>query len=91
VPGAASPGIATHHQITLQADGPLPQPRTKAEAVDFVVTQAIGLQIETATSDYIQRYDGKAETLTASLNRIQHAAAGIIAALECPFEAAPTV
>jgi len=56
--------------------------------VAFVVSQAIGLQIETATSDYIQLYDGKAETLAASLDRIQHAAAEIIAALECPFEAA---
>jgi len=55
--------------------------------VAFVVSHAIGLQIETATSDYIQRHDGKAETLTASLNRIQHAAAEIIAALEGPFEA----
>jgi len=56
--------------------------------VAFVVSQAIGLQIETATSDYIQLYDGKAETLAASLDRIQHAAAEIIAALECPSEAA---
>ena len=54
----------------------------------FVVTQPIGLQTTTAASDSIQIYDGKSETLAASVNRIQHAAAGIIAALECPFEAA---
>jgi len=54
----------------------------------FVVTQPIGLQTTTAASDSIQIYDGKAETLAASVNRIQHAAAGIIAALECPFEVA---
>jgi len=56
--------------------------------VAFVVSQAIGLQAGTAASDYIQLYDGKAETLAASFNRIQHAAAAIIAALECPSEAA---
>jgi len=56
--------------------------------VAFVVTQAIGLQAGTTASDYIQLYDGKADTLAASFNRIQHAAAAIIAALECPSEAA---
>ena len=54
----------------------------------FVVSKAIGLQAGTAASDYIQLYHGKAEMLAASLNRIQPAAAEIIAALECPIEAA---
>ena len=54
----------------------------------FVVSQVIGLQTTTAASDSIQIYAGKAETLAASVNRTQHAAPGIIAALECPFEAA---
>jgi len=56
--------------------------------VAFVVSQAIGLQTGTAASDYIHLYDGKAETLAASLNRIQPAAAEIFAALKYPFEAA---
>lgn len=54
---------------------------TEAEAVAFVVCQAIGLQIGTAASDYIQLFDGKTETLAQSLDRIQHVAAEIIAAL----------
>lgn len=54
---------------------------TEAEAVAFVVCQAIGLETGTAASDYIQLYDGSNETLAASLNRIQHIAAEIIAEL----------
>ncbi len=54
---------------------------TEAEAVAFVVCQAIGLESGTAASDYIQLFDGKAETLAASLDRIQKTAAQIIAAL----------
>ena len=54
---------------------------TEAEAVAFVVCQAIGLETGSAASDYIQLYDGKAETLADSLDRIQHVAADIIKAL----------
>ncbi|QOJ14844.1 MAG: DUF1738 domain-containing protein [Planctomycetia bacterium] len=54
---------------------------TEAEAIAFVVCQAIGLENGTAASDYIQLYDGKTETLAQSLDRIQHVAAEIIAAL----------
>jgi hypothetical protein len=59
---------------------------TEAEAVAFVVSQAIGLNVGTSSSDYISLYDGKAETLAQSLDRIQHTAAAIIAGLECPHE-----
>lgn len=55
---------------------------TDAEAVAFVICQAIGLETGSAASDYIQLYDGKAETLAASLDRIQHIAADIIKALQ---------
>ncbi len=55
---------------------------TEAEAVAFVVCQAIGLETGSAASDYIQLYDGKTETLAASLDRIQHVAAEVIAALD---------
>jgi len=54
---------------------------TEAEAVAFVVCQAIGLDTGTAASDYIQLFDGKTETLAASLDRVQKTAAEIIAAL----------
>lgn len=61
---------------------------TEAEAVAFVVTNAIGLDTGTAASDYIQLYDGKTETLATSLDRIQHTAAGIIAAITANNEQA---
>lgn len=54
---------------------------TEAEAIAFVVCQTIGLENGTAASDYIQLYDGKVETLAASLDRIQRTAAEIIATL----------
>ena len=62
---------------------------TEAEAVAFVVCQAIGLENGTAASDYIQLFDGKAETLAASLDRIQKTAADIIAALHGALASEP--
>lgn len=43
---------------------------TEAEAVAFVVGEAIGLDGNTAATDYIRLYDGNRETLLASLDRI---------------------
>jgi len=54
---------------------------TEAEAVAFVACQAIGLESGSAASDYIQLYDGKAETLAASLERIQKVGSLIIEAM----------
>ena len=54
---------------------------TEAEAVAFVVCEAIGLKCGTASSDYVQLYDGKTETLLASLERIRETAAEIIEAV----------
>ena len=54
---------------------------TEAEAVAFVVPQAVGLDTNTAASDYIQLYAGSKATLAASLDRIQHAATAIISAI----------
>ena len=54
---------------------------TEAEAVAFVVCQAIGLDSNTASSDYIQIYDGKKETLLAFLDRIHQTASQIITAI----------
>lgn len=54
---------------------------TEAEAVAFVVCEAIGLDTNTAAADYIQLYAGKSETLAASLDRIQRTATAIIQAV----------
>ena len=62
---------------------------TEAEAVAFVVCQAIGLDTNTAAADYIQLYAGNKETLGESLNFIQQTAAEIIAAIT-PEEQART-
>lgn len=54
---------------------------TEAEAVAFVVCQAIGLETNTAASDYIRLYDGDKDTLAESLDNIQQTASEIIAAI----------
>ena len=54
---------------------------TEAEAVAFVVSQAIGLDVQTAASDYIQLYAGDTKTLAASLDRIQRTATAILDAV----------
>jgi hypothetical protein len=57
---------------------------TEAEAVAFVVSQAIGLDCSTRSSDYIQLYRGDRTTLQESLQLIQLTAAGIIHDLTGP-------
>jgi antirestriction protein ArdC len=54
---------------------------TQAEAVAFVVCQAIGLDAANAAADYIQLYLGSKETLLESLQRIREAAVEIIGAI----------
>ena len=54
---------------------------TEAEAVSFVVCCAIGLDTNTAASDYIQLYDGTKETLAESLQFVQQTATTIITQL----------
>jgi hypothetical protein len=44
---------------------------TEAEAVAFVVGNALGLELGTAASDYIQLYDGNASLIAESLEFIQ--------------------
>ncbi len=51
---------------------------TEAEAVAHVVGRAIGLDVSSASSDYIRMYRGDSETLMDSLDRIQRAACEII-------------
>jgi hypothetical protein len=50
----------------------------EAEAVAYVVCQGVGLDVNTASSDYIRLYDGDKKTLMASLERIQRTAAEIL-------------
>ncbi len=54
---------------------------TEAEAVAFVVCQGIGLDTNSASSDYIQLYNGDKETLLESLGRIQKTASEILEAV----------
>ncbi|MGA3035716.1 MAG: ArdC family protein [Terracidiphilus sp.] len=55
---------------------------TEAEAVAFIVGQAVGLEMGTASSDYIQMYAGNAALLAESLEVIQRTSAVILAAVE---------
>lgn len=73
------------HELLHQEQNLRPQSKTvretEGEGVAFIVGQAIGLNLNTASCDYIQLYDGKKETLMASLDRIQKTAAMIIEAI----------
>ncbi|MGA9672547.1 MAG: ArdC family protein [Terracidiphilus sp.] len=62
---------------------------TEAEAVAFIVAQAIGLEMGNASSDYIQMYNGNAALLTESLEVIQHTSAVILAAMRDDESAEP--
>lgn len=54
---------------------------TEAEAVAYVVCQAIGLDTNSSSSDYVHLWGGDTATLVASLERIQRTSAEIIAAI----------
>jgi antirestriction protein ArdC len=54
---------------------------TEAEATAFVVSQAIGLDTNSAASDYIQLWKGDAQLLVESLGYIRQAASAMLAAL----------
>ena len=51
---------------------------TEAEAVSFVVCQAIGLENGSSAADYIQIWNGDANLLRESLEAVQHTAAVIL-------------
>jgi antirestriction protein ArdC len=59
---------------------------TEAEAVAFIVGQAVGLEMGTASSDYIQLYKGNAALLAESLQVIQRTSAVILGALQVDDE-----
>lgn len=72
--------LLAHH--TADADGASAMlHETEAEAVAYVVCQAIGLESRHSSADYIQLWNGDAQTLAASLDRIQRTAAEIITAI----------
>ena len=54
---------------------------TEAEAVAFIVGQAIGLEMGRVAADYIQMYAGNAELLAESLEVIQRTSAVILDAI----------
>jgi hypothetical protein len=54
---------------------------TEAEAVAFIVGQAIGLEMGRAASDYIQMYAGNSALLAESLEVVQRASAVILGAI----------
>jgi len=55
---------------------------TEAEAVGFIVADAFGLDSIKHCSDYIQLYNGNAETLRESLQQIQSTARSIIESIQ---------
>lgn len=55
----------------------------------FIVGQAIGLEMGTASSDYIQMYNGNATLLAESLEVIQRTSAVILAAIRIDEIAEP--
>jgi len=57
------------------------QKETEAEAVAYVVSQSIGLDTNTAFSDYIQLYKGNKEMLINSIQRIKDISGRILAGL----------
>jgi hypothetical protein len=57
---------------------------TEAEAIAFVISNAVGLETGTASADYIHLYRGNASLLAESLEVIQQTSALILAALEPP-------
>jgi hypothetical protein len=61
---------------------------TEAEAVAFIVGQAVGLEMGNASSDYIQMYAGNATLLAESLEVIQRTASTILRAIRPEVEAA---
>ena len=62
---------------------------TEAEAVAFVVCQAIGLETGSAAQDYIQLYEGDAKLLSESLEYIQQTATRILNAIGAEGSSAP--
>jgi hypothetical protein len=57
---------------------------TEAEAVAFAVGQAIGLETNSASWDYVKLYNGDKETLTQSLQHIQQVSTELLSGMTPP-------
>jgi N-terminal domain of anti-restriction factor ArdC len=57
---------------------------TEAEAVAFVVSQSIGLETNSASSDYVKLYSGDQDTLAQSLGHIQQVSTEILSEITPP-------
>jgi antirestriction protein ArdC len=62
---------------------------TEAEAVAFVVCEAVGLDTNTASADYIRLYSGDKATLAESLHFIQSTAEEILTAITAVADSVP--
>lgn len=73
-----------HELLHRAADRPASRDtrELEAEAVAFVVGEAIGLHVGDAARDYIHLYRGDRDGLLSSLDRIRSAASTILSALE---------
>jgi hypothetical protein len=75
----------TAHEILHKNRDNMPKDKkvreTEAEAVAFVVCHGVGLDTNSASSDYIQLYNGDKDTLMESLERIQKTASEILEAV----------
>ena len=72
-----------HELLHRQArDVPKTVRETEAEAIAYVVNCAAGLDTNTASSDYIQLYQGSTDTLQASMERIRDTASIILQGME---------
>ena len=66
------------HQGGSRAGSTKTSRELEAEAVAFVVSQAVGLDAGTASADYIQLYNGDKDRLAQSLDSIRKAAGAIL-------------
>lgn len=57
---------------------------TEAEAVAFVVGEAIGLETNSASGDYVRLYNGDKDTLAQSLHHIQQVSTEILSGITPP-------
>ncbi len=73
------------HELLHRSDDRPQSPDTReleAEAVAFVVGQAVGLEVAEASRDYIHLYRGDAAALAASLDRIQRTGSCILRSID---------
>ena len=73
-----------HELLHRGADRPASRDRREleAEAVAFVVSNAVGLDVTDASRDYIHLCRGDGEALSESLERVQRTASVVLTALE---------